>query len=86
MTKKEIAETLERLADEIEKGSEMFVYINNVMLTNNFSSGLKEKVRFEVKKPCVDDSQYWLFLYAGYSVVTAIMGDSIEKITIEVRE
>lgn len=86
MTKKEIVETLERLADEIEKGSEMFVCINNVMLTNNFSSGLKEKVRFEVKKPCVDDSQYWLFLYAGYSVVTAIMGDNIEKITIEVRE
>ena len=86
MTKKEIVETLERLADEIEKGSKMFVYINNVMLTNNFSSGLKEKVRFEVKKPCVDDSQYWVFLYAGYSVVTVIMGDNIEKITIEVRE
>ena len=86
MTKKEIVETLERLADEIEKGSRMFVYINNIMLTNSFSSGLKEKVRFEVKKPCVDDSRYWVFLYAGYSVVTAIMDDNIEKITIDVRE
>lgn len=86
MTKKEIVETLERLADEIGKGSKMFVYINNVMLTNNFSLALEEKVRLEVKKPCVNDSQYWVFLYAGCSVVTAIMEDNIEKITIEVRE
>lgn len=86
MTKKEIVETLERLADEIEKGSKMYVCINNVMLTNIFNSGLAEKVRFEVAKPCVNDSQYWVFLYAGCSVVTVIMGDNIEKITIEVRE
>lgn len=49
MTKKEIVETLERLADEIEKGSKMFVYINNVMLTNNFSLGLTEKLDSKLK-------------------------------------
>lgn len=83
MTKKEIVETLERLADEIEKGSKMYVYINNIMLTNKFSLNLEE-VRFEVKKPCEYDSQYWVFLHAGYSVVTSIMEDNIEKISIEV--
>lgn len=86
MTKKEIVETLERLADEIEKGSKLYVFVNDVMLTNNFAKSLNIDARFEVKKPCVDDSQYWLFLYSGCAIVSAIMGDNIKKITIEVRE
>lgn len=66
MTKKEIVETLERLADQIEKGSKMFVYINNVMLTNNFSLGLTEKVRFEVKNLA------WMTASTGYSYMRVV--------------
>ena len=82
MTKKEIVETLDQLYNEIEKGTDMYVYINSIMFTTHFG----ENARMKVKKPCADDSMYWFFMFSGYGVTAAVMSADIHDIKIEVVE
>lgn len=85
MNSKEIVKVLNQIYDEIKKGSRMYVFVNDVMLTNNLASLVGEDVRLKIQKPDANDSQYWLYVISGTAVVCAIMGDNIKNIRYEVR-